>query len=85
MVAKLAAGRGWKASEITAPPAVPVAPDAGATERIERLERGRRIAKSPSAAGGGAPAAELTLEQIANLDGAAFDKAFAAHAKRLMP
>jgi hypothetical protein len=84
MVAKLAAGRGWKAPAITDSPAAPAVPDAGATERIERLERGRRIAKSPSAAGGGAPAAELTLEQIANLDGAAFDKAFAAHAKRLM-
>lgn len=75
VVAKLAEQRGWKAPpplQADPPPSTP-SPD---VERLERLQRGQRIAKSPSAAGGGAPAAELSLEAIAELDGAAFDAAF---------
>lgn len=78
IVAKLAQQAGWKA------PKQEGAPATAAEEALDRLNRGRRIAKSPSAAGGGAPAAEMSLEDIAKLDGAAFDKAFSAHAKRLM-
>lgn len=87
MVASMAKRRGWKAAAAdpapVAEPAKP-APQAAAIKeeiakteaKIERLEKGQRAARSPSTAGGGAPSPELSLEAIAELDGAAFDAAF---------
>lgn len=95
MVARLASVRGWKAAAAAAAPTQapaappvslapqPVALPVAAEQRVERLARGQKAAVSPSTAGGGGPAAEMTLEQLARLDGAAFDQAFKAHGKRL--
>lgn len=53
-------------------------------DKIARIEKGQKAAKSPSGAGGSGPAVEMTLEQLASLEGAAFDAAFAKHGRRLM-
>lgn len=85
MVAKLASVRGWKQKEEpkSETPAAPK-PDPEAEKKIERLQRGQKAAVSPSGAGGGGPEPEMSLEQLLTLDGAAFDKAFEKHGKRLM-
>lgn len=83
-VAKLAVHRGWKAAEPAKEESKQVETSQEDVAKIERLQKGHRVAKSSSGAGGGAPSSEMSLEDIANLDGAAFDKAFEAHAKRLM-
>lgn len=80
MVAKLATVRGWKAKEAEKPAPAP-APEA--VQQIDRLERGRRAAVSPSAAGGSGPEPAMTAEALLALEGAAFDQAFAKHGKRL--
>lgn len=88
MVASMAKRRGWKPAEPEAkteekPEEKPAAEAAAIKEeiakteaKIDRLEKGQRAAKSPSKGGGDSPATELSLEAIANLDGAAFDAAF---------
>lgn len=86
LIAKLAQHRGWKAKAADPDPDLKPAAPAPAEvvkaaiieseAKITRLERGQRAARSSSGAGGGAAAAELSLEQIAELDGAAFDAAF---------
>jgi len=94
IISNLAKHRGWqpKAAEPaptptpapapTPPPTPPPAPEA--EQRFDRLQRGRRAAISPSNAGGSGPSPEMTLEQLAELDGAAFDAAFERHGRRLM-
>jgi hypothetical protein len=85
VVARLAKARGWRAKEPTPEPKKDnPAPDPEAGKKIERLQAGQRIAKSSSAGGGSGPEAEMTLERLASLDGAAFDAAFAKHGARLM-
>lgn len=90
IVANLSRHRGWKPAapdpnpDPKPGPAARPAPQAAAIKeeiakseaKIERLEKGQRAARSPSTGGGGAAENELSLEAIANLDGAAFDKAF---------
>lgn len=88
MVASMAKRRGWKAADPNpepnpapevkhAPQAVAIKDEIAKTEaKIARLEKGQRAARSPSTGGGGAAENELSLEAIANLDGAAFDAAF---------
>jgi hypothetical protein len=84
MVARLASVRGWRAAAAAAPAPAPAPVPAPVTERVARLQRGQRAAVSPSSAGGGGPSPEMTLAQLANLEGAAFDAAFKAHGRRLM-
>lgn len=72
-----------------APPAdpPPPAPDTKlqeSTAALERINRGQRASRPTAGAGGNAPSGELTLEQGAMLEGAAFDKWFEANAKRMM-
>lgn len=88
MVASMAKRRGWKAADPDpepnpnpepkpAPQEAAIKEEIVKTEaKIARLEKGQRAARSPSNGGGGAPSNELSLEDIANLDGAAFDAAF---------
>jgi hypothetical protein len=87
IVANLAKHRGWapKQPEVKADEGKPALPDPSeavkaaileSTAKIDRMEKGQKAAKSSSAGGGGGPTPELTLEQIAELDGAAFDAAF---------
>lgn len=86
IVANLAQHRGWKAKAAEPPAeqkaALPNPSEAvktaiaESTAKIERLEKGQRAARSSSASGGGGPSPELSLDQIAELDGAAFDAAF---------
>lgn len=54
------------------------------TAALERINRGQRASRPTAGAGGNAPSGELTLEQGAMLEGAAFDKWFEANAKRMM-
>ncbi len=82
VVAELAKASGWapKAAPAPAPnptPAPAPAPSIKeAEERVERLQRGQRAATSSSQTGGASPAAdEMSIEQIVNLNGAAFDAA----------
>lgn len=88
----LAITRGWKAKEAPAPAAAPAAPATPAPaaaqptpgERIDNLARGLKAAVSPSKGGGEAPiAGDISLEQLAELDGDEFDKMFDKEAKRI--
>lgn len=64
------------AAPAPAPAPAPVDTKA-ADERVDRLARGQRAASTSSASGGRATAAnELSVDDIAKLDGAAFDAAF---------
>lgn len=83
MVADLAKHRGWKPKE-PEPASVETKPAAEAEATIARLTKGQKAAVSPSGSGGGAPQADMTLERLLELDGAAFDEAFKKHGPRLM-
>lgn len=86
MMANLAKHRGWQPKAPDPKPGAetptPVATEAvkaaivESEAKINRLERGQRAARSSSGGAGGGPTPEMTLEQIAELDGAAFDAAF---------
>lgn len=89
VIAKLATHRGWKGKEpepaaVVPNPAPTVPPGRDPAKTIERLQKGIKSAISSSAGGGGGPETEMTLDNLLKLDGAAFDKAFEAHGKRLM-
>lgn len=84
VIAKLATARGWRAKEAAPAPKEDPKPDPEASKKIERLQAGQRAAKSSSAGGGSGPDAEMTLDRLASLDGAAFDAAFAKHGARLL-
>jgi outer membrane biosynthesis protein TonB len=86
MVAKLASVRGWKVKEEAKPDPKPEpTPKPSADEqKLEKITKGQKAAVSPSNAGGGGPEAEMTLQTLLGLQGAAFDAAFAKHGKRLM-
>lgn len=91
----LALTRGWKAKEAPQPavpaptppapaPAVPQSVMPTPAEKIEGLRRGQAAAVSPSKGGGEAPmAGDISLEQLAGLDGDEFDKAFDKHGPRI--
>lgn len=58
-------------------PEPPSKPTAEADSVIERISRGQRAARPTANAGGNPPATgEMSMADLANLDGAAFDKAF---------
>lgn len=92
MVAGMAQDRGWqpkadpkadeKVSRETSPPPEPRRSRTADELQMDRREQGQKIAKSPTGAGG-LPAADMSLERLAQLDGAEFDKAWAAYARRL--
>lgn len=84
VIAKLAKARGWRAKEPVPEPKKEATLDPDASKKIERLQAGTRAAKSSSAGGGSGPEAEMTLERLASLDGAAFDAAFAKNGQRLL-
>lgn len=84
VIAKLATARGWRAKEAAPEPKPDPKPDPEASKKIERLQAGQRAAKSSSTGGGSGPEADMTLERLASLDGAAFDAAFAKHGSRLL-
>ncbi len=73
-IAQLARLRGWKAADPTPTPTPPATP--AADKKLDRIEKGQRAAISPSSAGGGGPEPSLSLADLSNLEGAAFDKAF---------
>ncbi len=97
MVSSLAKARGWQ-EKLAPPPAgagaapapLPVTSEImkavqESEQQVDRLQRGRRAARSSSGSGGAQVSAEMTLEQILELDGAAFDaasKAFRDRARR---
>lgn len=85
VMAKLAQARGWQQKKPDPQPEPkPAAAVVEASETLTRLKAGQKIAKSPSAAGGSGPEAEMTLERLNSLEGAAFDAAFEKHGKRLL-
>jgi hypothetical protein len=83
VVAELAKASGWQPKAAApapnpapAPAPAPVPDIKAAEDRVERLQRGQRAATSSSQTGGASPAAnEMSIEQIVNLQGAAFDAA----------
>ncbi len=84
VIAKLATARGWRAKEPAPEPKKDPTPDPEASKKIERLQAGQRVAKSSSNGGGSGPEAEMSLARLVELDGAAFDAAFAKHGPRLL-
>lgn len=88
----LATHSGWKAKDPVPEPAPAPAPEppvdleakrAESNAALDRISRGQRASRATAGAGGNAPEAEMTLESIANLTGAAFDAAMDKHGKRL--
>lgn len=79
VMAQLATARGWQAKAETQKPAPAQKPE----ERIARLAKGQKAATSSSGGGGGGGAAndEMSIEDLLNLDGAAFDKAASTFVK----
>lgn len=76
LVAQHAVIAGWRAKEADPTPTPTTKADSKpAVEKIERLNRGQKAAISSSGSGGGAERAEMTIEELLDLDGAAFDKA----------
>jgi len=83
VIARLATARGWRAEEAdpnpSPVPAKPAVDPKPAVEKIERIARGQKAATSSSSGGGGGGSAsdEPSIEDLLELDGAAFDKAAA--------
>lgn len=76
LVAQHAIVAGWRAKEVEPAKEAAKAPDPKpAVEKIERLSKGQKAAVSSSGSGGGAERAEMTIEDLLELDGSAFDKA----------
>lgn len=89
LIAEMAKARGWqpktpaKQEEAKPDPKIDTPTIKEAEQAIERLERGQRAAKSSSSSGGGAaPTGDLSIEEIANLNGAAFDSAMAKYLRQ---
>lgn len=80
--AALAAVNGYKPKAAAVPelpkePEAPAKPTAEAESVIERISRGQRASRPTANAGGNPPATgELSMADLANLEGSAFDKAF---------
>lgn len=70
--ARLALAKGWKAAEPAKDPTPK--PDPAAVAKLATLAEGQKLDKSLSSAGGGAPDSTPSLEAIAKMSGAEFDK-----------
>jgi hypothetical protein len=84
IVAGLAKHRGWQPKAGATAPVQQQPQPAAAQQRLDQLKRGTAAAVSPSASGGAGASADMTIEDLVNLDGEDFDKAFESHGKRLM-